>query len=280
MSGRLDWTTADDSPVSQGGFGDIYRCKLDDGEEVAIKTMRIYASSDDQNRKSLKHAAREIYTWSKCRHPNVQPLRGLIVFHKQIGMVATWELNGSLPSYLEHHPEADRCRMSTQVAEGLAYLHNAGVVHGDLKGANVLVSKDGVAQVTDFGNATLREYTLQFSQTSSKESLSMRWAAPELFSGGKTTTQADLYALGMTILETLTNQVPWPGKSDLTIMYSVMSKTPPERPIEVIPINSEKGEVLWTLLKSCWEFDPEKRPSAAAVGNVMNSITPSQLKVN
>ncbi|QRV92063.1 Tyrosine kinase family catalytic domain protein [Ceratobasidium sp. AG-Ba] len=272
MSKKIDWTAANDIPVSQGGFGDIYRCKLKHGAEVAVKTMRIYAGLTEQNQKSLKHAAREIYTWYKCRHPNVQPLRGLVVFRNQLGMVTTWETNGNLPEYLDRHPKAGRIDISIQVAEGLAYLHELGVIHGDLKGANVLVSKNGVARLADFGNATLQEYTLQFTQTSSKESVSLRWAAPELFVGGKCSTQADVYA------EILTGKVPWIGKTDLAIMYSVMHKTLPERPMEVMPIDSRKGDMLWALLTSCWEFDAEKRPNAQTVKSQMKDLPSSELR--
>ncbi|QRV97068.1 WD repeat and SOCS box-containing protein 1 [Ceratobasidium sp. AG-Ba] len=274
MSSLLDWSTAAESPFSQGGFGDIYRCKLNNSEEVAVKTIRIYNGPTEQNQKSLKHAAREVYTWSKCRHPNVQSLLGLVVFRGQIGMVATWEINGNLPTYLKRHPEADRCQMSTQVAEGLAYLHKSGVIHGDLKGANVLVSKDGVAQLADFGNSVLQEYTLQFSETSSRESLSFRWAAPELFTDSRCTRQADIYALGMVGTETITSEVPWYGKSDPMVMFAVvMNKTNPDRPVSQIPPNSKHGDTLWTLLILCWLFEPEERPSAEFVASQMKNIS-------
>ncbi|QRV80017.1 Tyrosine kinase catalytic domain protein [Ceratobasidium sp. AG-Ba] len=197
MSAELDWTSVGDYPISQGGFGDIYRCKLTDGHEVAVKTLRVYVDPDEQTRKSLKHAAREIYTWSKLKHPNVQPLLGLVVFREQVGMLATWEPNGNLPSYIERNRETDRCLLGAQIAEGLAYLHDLGVVHGDLKGVNVLVSKDEIAQLADFGNAVLREYTIQFSKTSTKHNISPRWTAPELFRGSKYSMEADVYALGM-----------------------------------------------------------------------------------
>ncbi|KAG9119007.1 hypothetical protein FRC07_006191, partial [Ceratobasidium sp. 392] len=197
MTDRLDWTTCSERPISSGGFGDIYRCTLKDRTEVAIKTIRLYVGSSEQDQKILKYAAREVYTWSKCKHVNVQPLLGLVVFRGHIGMIARWEANGSLPQYLERHADADRCAMSTAIAEGLSYLHASGVVHGDLKGANVLVSQDGVAQLADFGNATLQEYSLQFTTTSSKSAFSSRWAAPELFQGSPCNYATDVYALGM-----------------------------------------------------------------------------------
>lgn len=116
-----------------------------------------------------QHAARELHTWSKCRHPNVVELLGLAEFRGQIGMVSFWMENGNLPSYLARHHDADRCQLvryqyirficadlgippiqSLQISEGLAYLHGRNIVrnshiiapvidfdlqvHGDLKG--------------------------------------------------------------------------------------------------------------------------------------------------
>ncbi|KAG8680567.1 hypothetical protein FRC08_016196, partial [Ceratobasidium sp. 394] len=138
--------------------------------------MRLRIDNSEENRKSLKHAAHELYAWSRCRHAHVQRLLGLAEFQGQIGMVSVWEANGSLRVYLREHPNADRCQMSAQIADGLSYLHRSGVIHGDLKGPNVLVSSDGAPLLTDFGNATLQEYTLQFTDTTTKNQITTRWA--------------------------------------------------------------------------------------------------------
>ncbi|KAG8692071.1 hypothetical protein FRC09_011477, partial [Ceratobasidium sp. 395] len=263
MTDQLDLATCTERPISSGGFGDIYQGELKDGTQVAIKTIRLYVGSSEQDQKILKHAAHEVYAWSKCKHPNVQPLLGLTMFKGHIGMIARWESNGSLPQYLERRADADRCALSSQVAEGLSYLHASGVVHGDLKGANVLISQDGVAQLADFGNAKLEEYTLKFTKTSTKEALSSRWAAPELFEGSSCSYATDVYALGM---EAITGDVPWTGKSERAVMFAItIKRVCPERPETHIPPNSEHGDTLWSLLKSCWEFEPEERPSAANV---------------
>ncbi|KAG8795785.1 hypothetical protein FRC12_009792 [Ceratobasidium sp. 428] len=231
--------------------------------DVAIKTIRLYVDSSDQSQKHMKYAARELYTWSKCRHPNVQELLGLVMFRDQIGMVAAWESNGDLPRYLERNTNTDRCRMSVQIIEGLSYLHKLGVVHGDLKGANVLISENGSPRLADFGNAASKELTLRFTQASTKGSFSPRWTAPELFEDTKCNVQADIYALGM---ETLTGEVPFPDKQDHQVIYSVMFKRlQPTRPEAHIPTGSKDGNKLWSLLQWCWEYKPDKRPSAAEV---------------
>ncbi|QRV92265.1 Vegetative incompatibility protein HET-E-1 [Ceratobasidium sp. AG-Ba] len=279
MTNQLDSTTGSEYPILSGGFGDIYRCKLRNGTEVAVKTIRLHGGLSHQDDKHLKHVTQELYTWSKCNHTNVQPLLGLAIFRGQIGMVAEWELNGSVPEYLERHPGVDRCIMSIQITEGLSYLHASGIVHGDLKGSNVLVSIDGIPRLADFGNAKLQEYTLKFTKTSTKEIMSSRWAAPELFEGGLCTFESDIYALGMTILELITGTVPWSGKTERYIMFAItIRKEHPERPELYIPTYSEHGDMLWSLLRWCWEYDPEQRPNAEQVKTKIKDITQNGLR--
>ncbi|CCO35586.1 hypothetical protein BN14_09704 [Rhizoctonia solani AG-1 IB] len=113
----------------------------------------------DQNRtKLLKHAAKELYHWSKLIHPNVLPLMGLAIFRGHIAMVSKWMEYGNLSNYLDKNPSTNRIDL-----------------------ANVMISSEGVAMIADFGNAHLRELTLKFTNTASR-GFSLRWAAPELFS--------------------------------------------------------------------------------------------------
>ncbi|KAG8756651.1 hypothetical protein FRC11_005153, partial [Ceratobasidium sp. 423] len=119
--------------VSGGGFGDIWKGKLNDGTKVAIKAWR--ASLIEQaDYKSLKRASREIYYWSKMKHDNVHQLMGVILFKGQaLGMVSEWMDDGNLHEYMRKQPQLDRYQMCTQVASGLAYMHRCDMIHGDLK---------------------------------------------------------------------------------------------------------------------------------------------------
>ncbi|CUA69683.1 Ephrin type-A receptor 7 [Rhizoctonia solani] len=272
---QLDLSTCSTWPVSSGGFGDIYKVKLLDSTEVAVKTTRVYVSTGAEGEKSLKHAARELHTWSKCNHRNVLKLLGLAVFRGQIGMVSLWMAHGSLPMYLSKYPQADRHMIITQICEGLTYLHASNIVHGDLKGMNVLVSADGIPVLSDFGNAVLNSQTLHFTATTNSPAFSLRWTAPEILcSEGLTLASkpADIYSLGMTILEIITGKPPYPEKSDQAVMFCVWRGTYPDRP-EEIPDGSEQGDILWTLLCLCWSKKADERPRAAEVTEVVGSIT-------
>ncbi|KAG8687338.1 hypothetical protein FRC08_012043, partial [Ceratobasidium sp. 394] len=182
-------------------------------------------------------------------------------------MVTLWMENGSLPTYLNRHFDIDRCNMSVHVCKGLVYLHSTGLVHGDLKGQNVLVSDQGVPMITDFGNAVLQQGTLQFTETMNAPQFTPRWTAPELLDDGpKQSQEADVYALGMTILEIITGKVPYCEKTSIgAVMKAIITGKIPARPESHIPSKSQDGDALWSLLEDCWASEPKERPSSSDV---------------
>ncbi|CAE6467472.1 unnamed protein product, partial [Rhizoctonia solani] len=285
LTDHVDHYSFSHLPLFKGGFGDVYRGNLFSGLRVAVKTPHISLNVLDENPEYMEDVAREIHTWSKCDHPNVLNFLGLVVFRGQIGMVAPWMENGSLPRYLERTLSADRCKLCTQVCDGVIYLHKIGIVHGDLKGENVLVSSEGVVVVSDFGGLLLKNRSLKIVPLEKGLCFTSPWAAPELLDGdeeGINTRESDVYALGMTILEAITGKLPWYWlHRDLAVMKQVCSlRNQHRRPEGVILINSQDGDKLWNLLTTCWSFEPEKRPNAVDVGEIMRTITPGGLKAH
>ncbi|KAG8706812.1 hypothetical protein FRC08_000852 [Ceratobasidium sp. 394] len=263
LTRSLDLSSFSSRPISRGGFGEIYSGRLRDGTQVAVKT--ICSHEEYEESKHLKHSARELHTWSKCDHPNVARLMGLAEFNGQIAMVSLWMENGHLRNYVKNNPAVDRLGLCAQIANGLAYLHSIKIVHGDLKGPNVLISATGSPILIDFGNATQSESTLQFTKTATKDYMTMRWTAPEIFCGGRPSPEADVYALGMTILEAFTGKAPYFDKGDPAVMKTVLNdRKLPDRPPE-IPVDTWWGDMLWSLLVNCWCYEPSERPSAHQV---------------
>ncbi|CAE6440078.1 unnamed protein product [Rhizoctonia solani] len=260
--GCLDITSAlqipafKEHPVSHGGFGDIFYGELSNGKRVAVKALRISAGGLAGSPTHFRQAARELHIWSKCNHPNVMPLLGLAVFRGRIGMVSPWLSNGNLPNYLETARGVNRHQLCVEICEGLSYLHEIGIVHGDMKGANVLISEKGTPVLIDFGNSTLREQTLKFTQPRSNSGLTVRWSALELLKGISTHNEAsDVYALGMTIYEVI----------------AVMEQRLPRRPV-TLPIGQKYGEEVWNLLISCWSPEPSGRPQAKEIVAAMREL--------
>ncbi|CUA74220.1 hypothetical protein RSOLAG22IIIB_11061 [Rhizoctonia solani] len=158
ITSQLNLSGFGSSAVSTGGFGDVYQGTLQDGALVGIKCLRILVGMDDEDGKNqLKRAARELYVWSKCRHPNILDLLGVAKYDNRVAMVSPWMVNGNLTWYLTRYPSADRYNLCAQIADAIAFLRENAIVHGDIKGANILVSDDHIPKLTDFGNSAISE---------------------------------------------------------------------------------------------------------------------------
>ncbi|KEP44923.1 tyrosine kinase family catalytic domain protein [Rhizoctonia solani 123E] len=261
--------------VSGGGFGDIRMGRLHSGGKVAIKTWRTNTLEGCEY-KTLKRAGRELFLWSKMEHPNVHRLQGVIMFRDQyLGMVSEWMDNGNLHEYLRKNPGADRYQLCIHIAAGLEYMHTRSTVHGDLKAANVLVSSEGVARLSDFDFSIMSEVSsLVFSESSNSRTGTLRWLAPELLleEVRSRTTQSDVYALGMTMLEIFTGDVPYPNcRTEIGVIRTVERGTLPTRPTEYFG-DDQKGDMMWQLLLRCWNRDVSERPSSRQVLDTLVSL--------
>ncbi|CAE6413019.1 unnamed protein product [Rhizoctonia solani] len=104
---KLKIKSSSDYPVSNGGFGDVYRVGLQDGRQLAFKCVRLRVGTDAEGQKYLQRAAHELYVWSKCQHPNVMELIGVSQFRGQLAMVSPWVDNGDLKWFIGRYPKHD-----------------------------------------------------------------------------------------------------------------------------------------------------------------------------
>ncbi|KAF9643939.1 kinase-like protein [Thelephora ganbajun] len=186
----------------RGGFGDVWKREYQ-GQQVAVKVLRIYANSD--LRKIIRRFCKEFVTWKTLRHPNVLPLLGVAISETQFAMVSEWMPNGNINHFVEEHLDVNRFELLGDVARGLIYMHEQGMVHGDLKGANILIDETSHARLADFGLLTIiSDTTKPSSSTPSTQGGTYRWMSPELFLPEKfglkhscPTKLSDCYALAM-----------------------------------------------------------------------------------
>ncbi|CAE6522946.1 unnamed protein product [Rhizoctonia solani] len=258
-----------------GGFYDIFKASLAGYEGV----VAVKCSGNN----ALEHIVNELRVVSRLAHPNVLPCLGYIVtelrgpssYHRlsdqrMIGIVYPW-IDLNLREYLRLRPNADRAYVCNQVIEGLQYLHGTGVIHGDLRGRNIMVSAQGIVQITGFGGSVLREDPLGHGAGFQKAG---RWAAPErmLAVGAEPTVKADIWSLGMTVLEAFTGRAPYTGLSELHALVAVADGRVPTRPDKFINIRSGYSEILWALLSLCFQLVPGNRPSLESVRDIMTVI--------
>ncbi|KAG8731858.1 hypothetical protein FRC10_001400, partial [Ceratobasidium sp. 414] len=257
----MDFSGPPSMAIAGGGFGDVYLGRLRDGTAVAIKALRNHALAQAATSKARKRAMRELYVWSKIKHQNVQELMGIVVFQGRLGMVSPWMENGNLAEYVQRYPGVDRYEL-----------------------CNVLVSPEGITKLSDFDHSILSSYTLGFTETTNVGGGTLRWMAPELLlrqeddtAPLEKTKQSDVYALGMTMLETITGTVPYiEYRFDAAIIRALDRKQPPNRPSE-LSTEDTQGDWTWSLLRTCWKHDPAMRPLASLVHTLLEGLCSSQV---
>ncbi|QRV92726.1 Serine/threonine-protein kinase [Ceratobasidium sp. AG-Ba] len=239
---QIDLNESDVSPCNGGGFGDIYYGVSVNGVGLAIKCPRLHLKQDQQGNEMLKP------------------------------MKFTYGRKSNIPMCFSSL-DWQHSKASTQISSGLAYLHRSNTIHGDLKAANVLIDEVHCVKITDFGNAMAIKHTLQFTGgNSGNMAISMRWTAPEIFKGETLYTQeGDVYALGMTILETFTGKAPFTKLPDHAVVYQITNGRRPERPPEMTS-DELRYRILWLIVESCWQESAANRPSAAKVENNLSAL--------
>ncbi|KAF7366108.1 Protein kinase domain-containing protein [Mycena venus] len=242
--------------VAGGAFADIWKGVVK-SQSVAVKVMRLFRDVDINF--ALQEFGREALIWRQLSHPNLLPFLGIYYLDTKLCLVSPWMENGNLTEYLRTAPsDDDRLCFILDVCMGLEYLHGKHVVHGDLKGMNILVTSSQRACIADFGLASIvNANSLRFTHTAqASQGGTLRYQAPELLSSERRNHfGSDVYAFACVGYEILTGKVPFSEVwADMAVCMKVVRGQRPAKP-EVCPDN------LWVLLEDCWAQDPDKRPT-------------------
>ncbi|KAH7329863.1 kinase-like domain-containing protein [Rhizoctonia solani] len=124
-----------------------------------------------------------------------------------------------------------------------------GMVHGDLRAANISVSANGTLVITNFGNSIIIKHIVEFINNTNGADVSIRWVASEPLSDQNPPTRmADVWALGMVVLVTCIGSVPYTGLHDAVVCTKITAQVLPERPKRHIPTGDKQADLLWSLL--------------------------------
>ncbi|CAL1716289.1 unnamed protein product [Somion occarium] len=268
-------------PVTGGSFSDIYIGDMD-GSKVALKVLRIYQTTDSAMKQKIKKKFNnEALIWATCQHRFVLPFLGIDSknFKHAMCMVLPWMEHGRISDNLtllrsHKHPLGSRGQVNiwlSQIAEGLAYLHAVGIIHGDLRAANVLLDEDYNVKLSDFGLAIIANDTGTQATTVDR---TPNWLAPELLlpdkfgsSSSRPTLAGDVYAFGCVAIELYTGKPPFAGLSQFAVISKIMEGVPIPEP--TFYNEEEMPSHLWSIVKRCLVQNYKKRPTSAEVAGHM-----------
>ncbi|CAA7264551.1 unnamed protein product [Cyclocybe aegerita] len=284
-----------DSAVAHGSFSDVWKGMWDDPIErrprvVALKFLR-QVMVQNIREKLLKRLQAEVLAWHRLCHRNVSQLFGIVQSPYSIAMVSQWCDNGTVSNYLKQCPDANRLKLLVQVASGITYLHTLNIIHGDLKGGNILVDQSGNAIITDFGlSKVMEEMSDTMNMGTSFFAGSTRWMAPELINAlvadegviPSITTFSDVYAFASVCLELASGSLPYPHRSnDHAVTVDILRGIRPSRTaICLLKLDKEGEDGFWDLLDQCWNLDPKLRPTMAHMFSFLEVLETSRRIAN
>ncbi|XP_042422611.1 brassinosteroid LRR receptor kinase BRI1-like [Zingiber officinale] len=200
-----------DCLIGSGGFGDVYKAQLKDGNIVAVKKLIHVSGQGD------REFTAEMETIGKVKHRNLVPLLGYCKVEEERLLVYQYMKHGSLDDVLHKRNKgciklswAARRKIAVGAARGLAFLHHnciPHIIHRDMKSSNVLLDDDSEARVSDFGMARMMNVVDTHLSVSTLAG-TPGYVPPEYYQSFRCTTRGDVYSYGVVLLELLTGRPP------------------------------------------------------------------------
>ncbi len=249
-----------DARIGQGGMAVVYS-GLDTvlRRRVAIKILRpeLAADADFVARfyTEAQHAA-------KLSHPNIVNIYDVGSAGDDYFIVMELVEGATLAEMIEKDrrlPEPVAIDFGAQIASGLSYAHRQGLLHRDVKPANILVTKDDVVKISDFGIA--RATTTQTMTQPGMVMGSVFYISPEQAQGHELDETSDLYSLGIVLYQMLTGTLPYTGESPITVALKHISNPVP-------PVDADDGSIspaLVAIVRKLMQKDPKERFASAAL---------------
>lgn len=258
--------------LGQGGFGRVYKVRHKGWNiELAVKSPLEEKFKTDEDKKNFEQ---ECQTWIDLGlHPNTVSC----YYVRRLGGIprvfAEYIEGGSLKDWIEDEKKEKTLEkildIAIQFAWGLQYAHEKGLVHQDVKPANVMMTNEGEAKVTDFGLAKARAAT---SETASEDQpgqsirvpnagfMTREYASPEQAAGKALTRKTDIWSWGLSVLEMFAGEVFWrAGQVAPEALESFIEMGAEDDSIPKMP------DTLVELLRQCFQQNPDNRPGTVEI---------------
>ncbi|KAJ5745429.1 hypothetical protein N7520_010611 [Penicillium odoratum] len=236
--------------LGKGAFGSVYRAlNWNTGETVAVKQIKL----TDLPKSELRVIMLEIDLLKNLDHANIVKYQGFVKSAETLNIILEYCENGSLHSIAKNFgrfPENLVGLYMSQVLHGLLYLHEQGVIHRDIKGANILTTKEGLVKLADFGVASRTTGPSESSVVGTPY-----WMAPEVIELSGATTASDIWSLGCTVIELLEGKPPYHNLQPMPALFRIVNDDHP-------PLPQGASPAVKDFLMQCFQKDPNLRVSA------------------
>uniref|UniRef100_A0A8C6U2C2 non-specific serine/threonine protein kinase n=1 Tax=Neogobius melanostomus TaxID=47308 RepID=A0A8C6U2C2_9GOBI len=233
-------------PLGSGGFGSVFRAEYL-GQSVALKRV---------NKSTKNRAASRRSFWAELNAAHLRHRNIVRVLAASTCVPADPWHEGSLGGVL-----MELLRYATDVTHGLRFLHAHGVLHLDIKPANLLLSRDQAVKIADFGCSLKLEPGCEATGSPLHLGGTFTHRAPELLRGESASAKADVFSFAITLWQLLTREQPYVGDRQHVIYAVVAHELRPQIQGHET-FSGARGSVYSALLSRCWSARPEDRPSS------------------
>jgi TolB-like protein/predicted Ser/Thr protein kinase len=239
--------------LGRGGMGVVY--KAEDTKLKRTVALKFLPPELTHIPDVKERFMREAQAAAALDHPNICTVYEFDEAEEKTFISMAYVEGQSLRKKLESGPlELDEAlRIALQVAEGLKIAHKKGVVHRDIKSANIMVTEDNQAKIMDFGLARMAGGTLITQEGTAMGTIA--YMSPEQAQGEEVDHRTDIWSFGVVLYEMFTGQLPFKGEHDQAVVYSILNK----KPKPLAELRSEIPVSIGQVVDKVLEKNPDKR---------------------
>ena len=259
------------APLGAGGMGEVYKARDTRlGRTVALKLLPSELAADPVSRRRLLQEAQAA---SSLNHPNIVVIYDISSHQDRDFLVMEYVPGRTLKDLIPPGglPFDQLAGLGSQIALALGAAHAAGVVHRDVKPANIIVTEDRQAKVLDFGIARIsRDDTVTNLTDAGHVVGTVAYMSPEQIRGGDADFRSDIFALGCVLYEAAAGHRPFQAGNNLRLMHEISTAEPE-------PLQESRPDLpadFVRLVMRCLEKSPDRRPeSAIELATELKSLT-------
>ena len=240
--------------LGQGGAGTVYLAK----DRLSKKQMALKVLHSDlqESHDGIRRFLQEAEIGSRLRHPHIVQIYEAGNFEQTRYLCMEYLEGQTLKEHLdENGPLAltDTVRMATQILSGLQAIHEQGIVHRDLKAANLMVLPNGHIKIMDFGLARIHALTTVENRNQLMGTLS--YMSPEQTLGKGVDRRSDIYAFGAILHQLVFGSLPFEAQNEMEMIYAIHNETP----LGLATLGAEHRQPIHGIVAKCLAKDPEDR---------------------